>query len=70
MTLSFPLSDVLRPADAPRAPARAGADAPCPGLLVGMWPDRTVSACVRRGGHVGDHRDASGYRWNDERWLD
>jgi hypothetical protein len=29
-----------------------------------------VRACVRVQGHGGDHRDAAGYPWNDQRWSD
>jgi hypothetical protein len=43
----------------------------CPGKIVWLSsPDREVRECTRWTGHGGDHRDAVGYPWNDERWLE
>jgi hypothetical protein len=53
------------------AAASAPPRASCRGVFV--WQTSTgreVCACTRSGGHAGDHRDAAGYAWNDERWLD
>jgi hypothetical protein len=68
MSLSLPLSHFLSPAPAP--PAAGRVTARCPGLLPGMWSDPVTAPCIRGPGHAGDHQDAGGYRWNDERWLD
>jgi hypothetical protein len=57
--------------DGPPATAPAPSPVACPGVFVWQTPaDRGASACTRDGGHPGDHRDESGYAWNDERWLD
>jgi hypothetical protein len=29
-----------------------------------------VDECVRVHGHGGDHRDAAGHPWDDQRWSD
>ncbi|TFV86135.1 hypothetical protein [Blastococcus sp. CT_GayMR16] len=43
----------------------------CPGTVTWLTaPEPEVRVCVLRSGHVGDHRDAAGYPWNDARWLD
>ena len=42
----------------------------CPRQLVWLVPEPGVRACVRIHGHGGDHRDAAGYPWNDQRWSD
>jgi hypothetical protein len=57
--------------DGPPAVPPAPLPEVCPGLIVWQTPaGREECSCTRAGGHPGDHRDASGYAWNDERWLD
>jgi hypothetical protein len=59
------------PATADDRPPPAPARTACPGVFV--WQTaagRETCACTRSPGHLGDHRDAAGYAWNDERWLD
>jgi len=57
--------------DDPRTPAPTALPGACPGVFVWQTPTgRDASPCTRTGGHPGDHRDAAGYAWNDERWLD
>jgi hypothetical protein len=60
-------------ANSPLTIARvASSPAPtCPGTV--SWLSvraREVHECVLPCGHRGDHRDAAGYPWNDERWLE
>jgi hypothetical protein len=42
----------------------------CPRQLAWLIPEPGVRACVRVQGRGGDHRDAAGYPWNDQRWSD
>ena len=43
----------------------------CAGKVTWMTaPPREVSECVLPRGHRGDHRDARGYPWNEQRWAD
>lgn len=48
------------------APSRTA----CRGRFLWLVPERDLRECVLGHGHGGDHRDAAGYPWNDERWSD